>query len=187
MTQSAMLTKLGLLLAHGIRSEAEAVYLMAGVRKLLEQQQAKKRYEYLTFHCDWALHAKLDGTTAQEILKQFDAANIHLKTGVELEQLPDLLRMEIERISKLDYFERAQIISDCPLVMAAKNKSATIESVTLQIDMAKAPDSYTGNAMFYQVRWVIKDKNGRTGQICVINSFSIDPERRGKTVPTSAS
>ena len=84
MTQSAIVAKLKVLLAKGITSEADALYLMVEVRKLLEQQQAKKQYEYLTFHCDWALHAMLEGTTSQKILKLFDAANIHLKTGVEL-------------------------------------------------------------------------------------------------------
>lgn len=107
MTQSAILAKLERLLAHGIRSEAEAVYLMVEVRKLLEHQGARQQYEYLTFHCDWALHATLDrNPTAQRILKLFDAANIHLKAGVKRDQLPDFLRMEIERISNMHYFEQ---------------------------------------------------------------------------------
>jgi hypothetical protein len=106
MSHSAILAKLEKSLAFGIRSGADALYLMVEVRKLLEQQHAKKRFEYLTFHCDWAPHATLDGSTAQRILKLFDSAHIHLRAGVELEQLPDLLRMEIDRISKLDYFER---------------------------------------------------------------------------------
>ena len=101
MTQSAIVAKLLILLAKGIASEADALYLMVEVRKLLEQQRAKKQYQYLTFHCDWALHATLEGTTAQTILKLFDAANIHLKTGVELHDLPGVLRMEIDRISKI--------------------------------------------------------------------------------------
>ena len=65
MTHSAIVAKLKRLAAKGITTEAEALYLMVEVRKLLEQQQAKKQYEYLTFHCDWALHATLEGTTAQ--------------------------------------------------------------------------------------------------------------------------
>jgi hypothetical protein len=83
MTQSAIIAKLKMLLANGITSEAEALYLMVEVRKLLERLQAEKQYEYLKFHCDWALHAALEGTMAQRILKQFDAATIHLKTGIE--------------------------------------------------------------------------------------------------------
>lgn len=209
MTISAILTKLEKLLAHGIRSEAEALYFMVEVRKLLEQQDVRGKYEYLTFHCDWALHAKLSGPTAQRILNLFDAANIHLKSGAELEELPDLLRMEINRISKMEYFERelesflktnglstlkmtsadgwthflhlyTQIIEDCPLVITAKNSSATVTSVTLQVDLGKQAKH---GEVWFQVRWVIQDKNGRTGQIFVIHSFSLSPQgRRTETI-----
>ena len=41
-----ILKKLETLLTKGITSEAEVVYLMSAVRKLLEQQQAKKQYGY---------------------------------------------------------------------------------------------------------------------------------------------
>lgn len=205
MTESAILTKLERLLAHGIRSEAEAVYLMVEARKLLEQQAAKKRYEYLTFHCDWALHAELSrNATGQRILKMFDAANVHLKAGVGLEKLPDLLRTEIDRISKMRYFEQqfesflqnnglptlessrsdgwihfvhfyAQIVEDCPLVMTAKSASTTIVSVTLQLELAK---KIAHGDVFFQVRWIIRDKSGRSGEIYVINSFSLNPHGR---------
>jgi hypothetical protein len=203
MTQSAIMAKLELLLAKGIRTEADALYLMVEVRKLLEQQQAKKQYEYLTFHCDWALHATLGGTAAQRILKLFDAASIHLKKGVELHDLPGLLRMEIERISKMRYFEDqlegflktngiptlertrsdgwihflhfyAKIVEDRPLVMTAKNQSATIAGVTLKMELGKASEQDRGD-IWFKVRWIIQDKNGLSGEIYVINSFSRSP------------
>lgn len=204
MTQSAILAKLEKLLAHRIRSEADALYLMVEVRKLLEQQQAKNQYEYLKFHCDWALHATLEGTTAQKILKLFDAANIHLKADGKLARLPDSLRMEIDRISKLSYFEQqlesflkvngiptldrtradgwthfvhlyTKIVEDCPLVMTAKNSSATIANVTLKVDLAKT--AIAGDVLF-KVRWIVQDKNGQTGEIYVLNSFSLRPHGR---------
>lgn len=204
MTQSAIISKLKLLLSKRIRTEADALYLLVAVRKLLEQQQAKKQYDYLTFHCDWALHAKLDGTTAQKILRLFDAANVHLKAGVELHDLPGLLRMEIERISKLRYFEQqlddflkandiptldatradgwihfvhlyTKIVEDCPLVMTAKNSSATVASVTLKLELAKTAS--VGDVWF-QVRWLIQDNNGKTGEIYILNSFSLNPHGR---------
>jgi hypothetical protein len=206
MTQPAILAKLEILLAKGIKNEADALYLIVEVRKLLEQQQAKKRYEYLTFHCDWALHATLEGATAQKILKLFDAANIHLRTGVELDDLPGLLRMEIERISKMSYFEDqlegflkgngiptlartrsdgwihflhlyAKIVEDCQLVMTAKNKSATIASVTLKMDLARA-SIRDGGDWWFKVKWIIQDKNGLSGEIYVLNSFSRSPRGR---------
>ena|ERR1039458_7532179 len=195
--------KLELLLSAGITTEAQAVYLMVGIRKLLEHQQAKKQYKYLTFHCNWALHSKLEGMMAQEILKLFDEANIHLKTGVELRNLPSGLRVEIERISKMKYFEEqledflksnglpsmdttrsdgwihfehlyAKIVEDCPLVMTAKNRSASVESVTLKMDLAKA-SKLDGGDMWFKARWIILDKNGLTGEVFVLNSFALNP------------
>jgi hypothetical protein len=159
------------------------------VRKLLELQEAKDQYEYLTFHCDWAVHAKLQGRMAQNILRQFDRANIHLKTGIELHDLPGMLRIEIDRISKMRYFEgqldafltgnglptleqtRAdgwihfvhlygKIVEDCPLVIQTKNASATVESVTLKLELAKKQDE---NDTWFMVRWIIEDKSGKTG------------------------
>ncbi len=204
MTQLQIVAKLEMLLNIGITNEAEALYLMVAVRKLLEHQQAKKQYEYLTFHCDWALHPKLEGPTAQKILKMFDAANIHLKTGVELRKLPLDLRTEIDRISKMKYFEDelerflranglpsmdtarpdgwvhfehlySKVIEDSPLmVMTSRNASATIDSVTLKVDLARAPKQHGGD-MWFKVRWIIQDKNGLSGEVFVLNSFSLSP------------
>lgn len=199
MVKSAIIAKLEALLSKGITTEADALYLMVEVRKLLEQQQAKKQYEYLTFHCDWALHASLEGTTAQKILKLFDAANIHLKTGLELHDLPGSLKLEIDRISKMRYFEEqlenfltanhlpalertrsdgwihflhlyAKIVEDCPLVMTTKNQLASIATVTLKMELAKEPKE---NEMWFMVRWIIQDKAGKSGEIFVLNSFSL--------------
>lgn len=173
---------------------------MVGVRKLLEHQQAKEKYKYLTFHCNWALHSKLKGAPAQEILKQFDAANVHLRKGVELHDLPGSLRIEIDRISKMKYFEDeleaflksnglptldtarsdgwihfahlyAKIVEDCPLVMNAENTTASVDSVTLNIDMGKAPERDGSPDVWFKVRWTILDKNGQSGEIFVLNSF----------------
>ncbi len=191
--------KLELLLSTGITTEVQAVYLMVGIRKLLEHQQAKKQYKDLKFHCDWALHSKLEGSTAQGILKLFDAANIHLKTGVEFRNLPSGLRTEIERITKMKYFEEqledflksnglpsmdttrsdgwihfehlyAKVVEDSPLVMKAKNTSASVASVTLKVDLAKA-SKQDGGDMLFKVRWIILDKNGMSGEVYVLNSF----------------
>jgi hypothetical protein len=177
--------------------------LMVLVRKLLEHQQVKKKYEYLTFHCDWALHSKLEGTTTQKILKLFDAANSHLKAGVKLEDLPSLIGMEITRISKMKYFEDeleeflkdnglpsidttrsdgwihfehlyAKVVEDSPLVMTAQNTSASVASVTLKVDFAKA-SKLDGGDMWFKVRWIILDRNGLSGEVFVLNSFALNP------------
>jgi hypothetical protein len=199
MTRSAIVAKVQALLAKGVATEADALYLMVEVRKLLEQQEAKKQYEYLTFHCDWAVHSVLRGATAQKILKLFDDASIHLKTGLELHDLPRLLKIEIDRISKMRYFEEqmgaflnnndlpslettrsdgwihflhlyTKIVEDCPLVIAAQSNLSTIASVTLKMELAKEPRD---GEMWFKVRWIVQDKNGLSGEIYILNSFSL--------------
>lgn len=197
-----ILKKLEALLNKGIAAETEVVYLMSGTRKLLEQQQAKKQYKYLTFHCDWTLHSKLEGPAAQGILSVFDAANPHLKAGVELDQLPSELRNEIDNISQMKYFKKeltaflqanglpsinavradgwihfvhlyAKVVEDCPLVISAKNvNTADIESVTVSFELA---NQTVGDNMPFKVTWTILDKNGKSGDIFIINSFSLKP------------
>src|ERR1017187_6979229 len=110
MTPPHIVGKMEVLLSHGITTEAQVVYLMAAVRKLLEQRQPDENelvtFDYLKFHCDWTLHSKLDGRMAQKILRLFDAANLELKAGGELHNLPDDLNTQIQFISKMTYFER---------------------------------------------------------------------------------
>jgi hypothetical protein len=201
MGEPAIISKPRGLLSRGISSEAEAVYLLVEIRKLLEQRNAKEQYKYLTFHCDWAVHSRLRGATAQMILKIFDDASPHLKAGSGLDGLPDLLRIELDRLSKMKYFEQqltgflrdnglpaidaarpdgwthfehlyARVVEDCPLIIQAQNASATIANVTLQVQLASRVEH--GEVLF-KVNWIIEDKNGKTGEVFAINSFSADP------------
>jgi hypothetical protein len=210
MTPPDIITKLRLELDKGITTEAQAVYLLVAVRKLLEQQQLKKQYECLTFYCDWALHSKLTGTAAQKLLKLFEVANIKLRTGLKLQGLPPELRREVNRISRMDPFEEelyqflrasglpsldesrsdgwvhflhlyARIVQDCPLVMAEKNKAASLATVTLHVELREAPIE---SDMWFKVTWTLSDRNGRSGEIFVINSFSLNPVIRSPTTLT---
>lgn len=198
---NAIIRKLEAEIRGGITTEAQVVYLMAGLRKLLEQQQAKKQYEYLTFHCDWVLHSNLQGTTAQKVLEQFDLANIHLKTGIDLHDLPVDLRREIDGISKMEWFRKelsmflsanrlpaletvrrdgwthflhlyGKVVEDCPLVMATKNAAASIEKVTVHL---KLGNQAVENEIIYTITWTIADTNGLSGEIFVLYSFSLTP------------
>src|SRR5580700_3981790 len=109
-----ILDKLAKQLNKGIETEAEASYFLSEIRKFLEQQRLKNNFEYLKFHCDWILHSELAGPMAQNVLKQFDDANIHMKTGIKMQDLPHGLRQEIDRLSKFRYFEAelSQFLTD---------------------------------------------------------------------------
>jgi len=123
------------------------------------------------------------------------------RSGLDLEQLPNSLQQEIGRISKLEYFKReltgflqehdlprlsarrpdgwphfvhlyAKIVEDCPLVMSADNKTATIDKVTLRFELANQP---ADDEMFYKMTWEVLDRNGLTGDLLILNSFSLKP------------
>lgn len=64
----------------------------------------------------------------------------------------------------------ARVVSDCPLVMTAKNQSATITHVTLSVEVA---NQIFENEVWFKVTWKISDKNGRSGSLFVINSMSL--------------
>ena len=174
---------------------------MVELRKVLEHQGTKPDYEYLTFHCDWAVHTKLEGRMAQNILRRFDAANSHLKTGVELHDLPLPLQREVEGISKMRYFKEelkrfskdndlpsldssrpdgwphflhlyVKIVENCPLVMSARISGTTVANVTLKTEVAR---KQVHGETLYKVTWVVQDKNGKSEEIFVINSFSTRP------------
>ena len=155
----------------------------------------------MKFHCDWVVHRKLDrNATAQEMLRQFDAANIQLKVKLKLENLPEYVRQEILQISGMKLFKKelfefldsnslpkfgdkqnswteflmlyAKVIEDCPLEIIANTNNSSIDKVQVSVELAKDPHE---SEMFFKVNWTIFDKNGETGKIYVLNSFSIQP------------
>jgi hypothetical protein len=70
-----IIRKLGGELDTGITTEVQVGYLLAGIRKLIERDKIEDQYAGLKFHCDWALHARMDRAAARAILKQFDSRN----------------------------------------------------------------------------------------------------------------
>jgi hypothetical protein len=96
--------KLTAKLDKGITTEVQVVYVLAGVRKLIERDKIEDEYTDLRFHCDWALHSSLSwAAVAKAILREFDAAHALLKAG---QRLPLRLKVEIDRISKMRSFEK---------------------------------------------------------------------------------
>src|SRR5258708_6215532 len=89
----------------GITTEVQVVYLLAGIRKLIERDKIETQYAGLKFHCDWALHSSMDRAAAKAILRRFDAAHALLRGNIELHTLPSDLRIEIDRISKMKSFD----------------------------------------------------------------------------------
>lgn len=66
----------------------------------------------------------------------------------------------------------ANVVENCPLVMTGAKNPASIVSVTLHVELAKQP---LEGEMLFKVTWTLLDKNGLSGDIFIINSFSLAP------------
>ncbi len=100
-----IIRKLTAELKAGITTEVQVVYMLAGIRKIIERDNIGGQYPDLKFHCDWALHSSMDRAAAKKVLRQFDAAHALLQNNIELHNLPRPLRSEINRISQMHSFE----------------------------------------------------------------------------------
>lgn len=199
MTTRDIISKLAAELGKGIVTEVQVVYLLAGIRKIIERDNLREQYPDLKFRCDWALHSKLEGTAAKDVLRKFDAAHAVLRGGtVALRDLPAELRSEIDRISKMRSFEEelsrflktyhlppltknrpddgwahflhlyAQVIEDIPLVVT---DATAVHISHVVVHFSPTREDVGGEALF-TVTWTSHDKNGQSGDIFVINSFS---------------
>lgn len=72
--QNDILEKLTKELNDGITTEAQTVYLLVQIRKLMEHN-SPKTFDTLKMFCDWALHIELSrNRQIIELLKEFDEA-----------------------------------------------------------------------------------------------------------------
>jgi hypothetical protein len=124
MSKPEIIRKLAEELDRGITTEVQVVYVLAGVRKLIERDHIENRYADLRFHCDWALHSSMSRAAAKAILRQFDAAYPLLRDSGKLHELPSELRYEIDRISKMRSFnkELAEFLDAYGLPPLTKNR-----------------------------------------------------------------
>jgi hypothetical protein len=212
-----IIRKLGRELNTGITTEVQVVYLLAGIRKLIERDRIEEQYAGLKFHCDWALLSRMDRAAAKAILKQFDSAHALLRENIKLHTLPSELKTEIKRISQMKSFEKelsqflaayglppltqhrsdawthflylyTKVIEDIPLavcVPAAKPKPRHgttdsrpkhISHVTVHCESAREAVRHAGGEeVVFKVTWTVHDKNGQSGDIFILNSFSLKP------------
>lgn len=142
--------KLQLELGREIKEEAQVVYILSRVRKILEIDKNNDKYRKLKFYCDWALHAEIDrGTKAfqQELEKLIEGdqdigAKFFTYHYFDEEFLAFLSEYEISKgiydNEKLSFKSlMAKIHSDTPLIVTftKKFKIITNEGVLTRTDI----------------------------------------------------
>jgi len=202
MSSPDIIKKLTREIENGVTTEPQVVYLLAGIRKLMERDDIQEDYRNLTFHCNWALHSKLSGQTAQHILRKFDAAHALLRDNqIELHDLPRDLHKEISTISTMRSFEKelsevlaeyglpklnvkrsdgwasflnlyAKVVEDIPLVVQDTFPDAAQHISEVVVNVSESVPVGERDRLF-KVTWNIRDKSGQSGSIFVLNSFEM--------------
>ena len=200
-----ILQKLELELRNGITTQSQVVYLMVGIRKIMEQEKSGPNYPYLRFHTDWVLHAQMDrNAIAKEILELFDNAVPHLKAGAELYNLPSRFKRDFDRAIRMDRFEDelqkflqdhnlpainetrsdgwtffhhlyCKVIENCPIVVIGAALNE-VAKINVTLEEALKPIKHEyGEELLYKVNWTVTDTNGGQGTVFVVNSFNLRP------------
>jgi hypothetical protein len=161
------------------------------IRKTLEQEDPSSQFDLLKFYCDWALHSKLQGRTAQSVLAHFNEGHASLidaqnKLPTEIQNISkfnDLINdvkifLQTHSVTLPDYSSSdwsrfislyASIIEDCPLIINANiSADSQISKVTAKVEFAQEIQS---GQKYYKVRWIITDATGNDGELFIMNSF----------------
>lgn len=140
----AILDKISKELNNGIDTEPKALYLLAEIRKYIDEynHEEESRYSNLYFYCDWVLHIEMDRAPAKSILNRFESifsgindlketSNTFKKQEKDFyyfvdlkEELRSFLKINnlptelIENSNKWFRFKKllVEILMDCPLV-----------------------------------------------------------------------
>jgi hypothetical protein len=210
MSRNSIIRKLQQELAQAITTERQVVYILAEIRKAIEQAGELKNYYALDFHCSFALHTKMDHVGAQRILQRFDQAHALL---VNKQPLPRELREKIQETIKLDRFRSelkrfltennlptrlftepdawpkfilhyGNVIDECALAIKGDGaKLQSIDRVTVRVQTAaRSLDTPFASELLFRLRWISHGRDGTSGEHYVIFGFEVPLKRkkRGK-------
>jgi hypothetical protein len=148
--------KIRLHLAEPVTREADVVYLLVEIRKLLEPDKKvrPRRYPSLWMHCDWAVHTELDRGQASALVAEIDEYVDKLGLGsggglpdAQARKFSDVLNLRRFR-DELRQFLRSRslpsgvcdnddswasflrgyvgVIADCPLTCSSKKRTLAV-------------------------------------------------------------
>jgi hypothetical protein len=208
MTRSSILEKLKIELQLDLTTECQVVYILAEIRKAIEQSGELDNYQALDFYCSFALHTRMGRVGARRILERFDKA---YPLWISKQELPQELRHEISQTAKLDRFRReiktflkanklptrlftapdawakfmhlyGKIIDECELVLRGDGGQLQfIDRVVVHLKEAPRPlETQFGNQMIISICWTSHGKDGKSVDYDAIFGFD-QPAYANKT------
>jgi hypothetical protein len=112
-----IVSKLNHELGQPITSERQVVYILVGLRKLLELRKTLDDYWTLKLCCDWAVHPVLDRATAQVVLSRFDDYETKYRrdnVGVCQAEMPELTDFVEHKAFRNELIAACQRYGICP-------------------------------------------------------------------------
>lgn len=177
--QNDIIEKLTKELNNGITTEAQTVYLLVQIRKLMEHN-SQKPFDTLKMFCDWALHIELfRNRQIIELLKEFDEAMERIANGsgpsqydyLSLKKFKEAMKdflvefnlpENILRSGEWSAFVRLylSIVSDCP-VTRKDYPFKFIEEISISGWLPdNAPQEYLEQREGFYVQWRVIKKDG---------------------------
>jgi hypothetical protein len=191
--QKDITQKLRTEIESGINKETQVVYLLAGIRKILEQLEDSSEFGRLKFYCDWVLHSKLSGPPAQDVVQILEFIYQCMAKGERAPEYSeamlliqfDLLKKELstflQKFNLTDFTQNtnawvvfiylyARVVEDCPLVMGPKVPTG-IEKIVIRLDTAK---DLIDDHQPYQVNWQFEARRSLPPALYfIINTYSV--------------
>jgi hypothetical protein len=160
-----ILSKLDAELRQEITSERQVVYILVQIRKLIDSDKLSEDFEALKLHCDWAVHPKLNKSSAKRLLRKLNDRHSELrsKSGPqeamsELSEKLGLQAFQVEFHKFLQFYNLnesscdgnwwfaflyhySRVIQDCPLEGVAPDSGWEFDRVVLvDPDLTVSPE-----------------------------------------------
>lgn len=205
MSTDEIIRKLTAEFEAGINTEVQVVYLLVGVRKLMERDEREKEFPALLFHCDWVVHAQLDRAGAQRLLREFDALHGRMTDASGARNLPDALQRDIDDITQMRGFRKeltnflaqyhlppltpqgtegwtrflnlyARVIADIPLIVKAE-RADEFPNVERVIVKFDAGEAQGDNGTpSFRVSWKLQSRNGSQDGFFAIHKYDVNAD-----------
>jgi hypothetical protein len=199
MARNSILRKLRQELDQDVTTERQVVYILAEIRKVVEQACDFDSYRALDFYCSFALHTRMDRAGAKRILERFDRA---YSLWIRNEKVPRDLQNEIDQTAKLSRFREemeafvaandlptrlfvepdawvrfirlyGNIIDECELVLRGDGAELQlVDRVIVHLEMAAdALQTTFGNEVFFRICWTCHGKDGTSADYLAIFGY----------------
>lgn len=189
----------------GVETEVQVVYLLVGIRKLMERDDRKTDFPSLLFHCDWVVHPQMDRAPARNLLRQFDELQGQWTARDGIARLPEALQREIDDITQMRGFRTelnafleqyglpaltpsgskgwtrflhlyARVVADIPLVVVPERAGEFRHVERVTVKFDHDNAPSENDEPSFRVSWKIEQRGGSQDGFYIIHKYHVDSD-----------